>query len=272
MNHTGIQSIEQTFSALKTAGRKALVMYLMAGDPDVDFTARIVPKLAQAGADIVELGFPFSDPIADGPVIQAAGTRALAKFKGLNDYLALIERIREHTSVPLVLMTHYNPIFRYGEKAFVEQAARVGLSGVILPDLPVDEAGEWQALARQNGVAPVMLEAPNTDDAHARAIAEAAAGFIYLVSLKGVTGAERGLGENLEERVNRLRAIDSSKHLAVGFGISTPQQAREMAALCDGVVVGSGLVSRIADAPTAAAAETAAVDYVRSLRDGLDGG
>ena len=268
---TGIQSIELTFSALKTKGRKALIMYLMAGDPDVDFTARIVPKLAGAGADVVELGFPFSDPIADGPVIQAAGTRALARFNGLNDYLALIERIRENTGVPLVLMTHYNPVFRYGEEAFLEQAARVGLSGVILPDLPVDEAGGWPAFARKHGVAPVMLEAPNTDDAHARAISEATAGFLYLVSLKGVTGAERGLGENLAERVQRLRAIDSSQHLAVGFGISTPQQARDMASRCDGVVVGSGLVSRIAEAPSAAAAETAALDYVRSLREGLDG-
>lgn len=271
VSETGIQSIERTFSALKTRGRKALILYLMAGDPDVDFTARIVPKLAEAGADLVELGFPFSDPVADGPVIQAAGARALSKFKGLNDYLALIERIREDTAVPLVLMTHYNPVFRYGEEAFLEQAARVGLSGTILPDLPVDEAGEWPVLARRNGVAPIMLEAPNTDDAHARAIAEASAGFIYLVSLKGVTGSARGLGENLEERVKRMRAIDPSKHLAVGFGISTPQQARDMAAFCDGVVVGSALVSRIAEAPTAAAAEKAAVDYVRSLRAGLDG-
>jgi tryptophan synthase alpha chain len=266
----GLKRLERTFAALKAEGRKALVIYLMAGDPTPAFTEHIVPRLAEAGADVVELGFPFSDPVADGPVIQAAGVRALHQFNGLGDYLALVRRIRARTPVPLVLMTHYNPIFRFGEEAFAKQAAEAGLSGAIVPDLPVDEVGDWPAICRENGVAAVLLEAPNSDDAHARRIAETSGGFIYLVSLKGVTGSDRGLGENLQARVERIRRLGVTTPLAVGFGISTPEQARTMARLCDGVVVGTGLVSRIADAPTPDAAEQAAVAYVRALRGALD--
>jgi tryptophan synthase alpha chain len=267
----GLRALEQTFARLKAAGRKALIAYLMAGDPDPEFTARLVPRLAAAGADVVELGFPFSDPVADGPVIQAAGTRALHQFSGLPDYLELVRRIRKASPVPLVLMTHYNPIFRFGERAFLERAAQAGLSGVIIPDLPVDEAGDWPALCRESGVAPVLLEAPNSDEVHARRIAEAAAGFIYLISLKGVTGSDKGLDANLQARVERLRRLGSTLPLAVGFGISTPRQAHDVSRLCDGVVVGTGLVSRIAAGPTREASEQAALDYVRSLRAGLDG-
>lgn len=270
MKGEGLHRLNETFAALQAAGRKALVIYLMAGDPDIEFTARVVPKLAEAGADVVELGFPFSDPIADGPVIQAAGKRALPRFAGLPDYLALVRSIGATTPAPLVLMTHYNPIFRFGERSFLEAAAEAGLGGVIIPDLPVDEAGDWPAMCRELGVAPVLLEAPNTDDVHARRIAEASAGFIYMVSLKGVTGSDRGLGHNLQARVERFRALGVTLPLAVGFGISTPEQARAMGALCDGVVVGTGLVQRIAEAPTPGKAEEAAVAYVRSLRAALD--
>ena len=270
MSTTGAQALEQSFARLKDAGRKALVLYLMAGDPDPGFTEDIVPKLAEAGADVVELGFPFSDPVADGPVIQAAGNRALHKFNGLVDYLAMVRRIRAKSPVPLVLMTHYNPIFSFGDDAFLAAAAQAGLNGVIVPDLPVDEAAEWVALCRRHGIAPVLLEAPNSDAVHAQRIAEAASGFIYLVSLKGVTGQDGGMGENLAERVARFRSFGIATPLAVGFGISTPEQARAMGRICDGVVVGTGLVSRIAAGPTAAASEKAAVDYTRALRAALD--
>lgn len=270
MSETAAQVLERAFTTLKAAGRKALVLYLMAGDPDPAFTERIVPRLAEAGADVVELGFPFSDPVADGPVIQAAGNRALHRFHGLPDYLGMVRRIRAKTPVPLVLMTHYNPIFRFGDDALLEQGAAAGLNGIIVPDLPVDEAGDWIALCRKRGVAPVLLEAPNSDAVHARRIAEAGGGFIYLVSLKGVTGQDRGLGENLGERVERFRSFGTQLPLAVGFGISTPEQARAMSRLCDGVVVGTGLVSRIAAGPTPDAAEKAALAYVRSLREALD--
>lgn len=267
---SGLEQLEAAFTGRKSQGGKALVIYLMAGDPSVEFTISLVPRIAEAGADVVELGFPFSDPIADGPVIQAAGNRALRHFSGLDDYLAMVARIREATPVPLVLMTHYNPIFRYGEEAFLLAAAKAGLNGAILPDLPVDEAGDWTALARANGVAPVMLEAPNSDDVHAKRIAEHSAGFIYMVSLKGVTGVNTGLGENLAERVERFRAMGTKTPLAVGFGISTPEQAKKIGALCDGVVVGTAIINRITAAPDTDAAINAAVDYVRELRAALD--
>ncbi|MCH8077395.1 MAG: tryptophan synthase subunit alpha [SAR324 cluster bacterium] len=269
-NSTGLERLEGAFTGRKSQGRKALVIYLMAGDPTVEFTISLVPRIAEAGADVVELGFPFSDPIADGPVIQAAGNRALRHFSGLDDYLAMVARIRKATPVPLVLMTHYNPIFRYGEEAFLQSAAKAGLDGAILPDLPVDEAEDWTALARANGVAPVMLEAPNTDDAHARRIAERSAGFIYMVSLKGVTGTDVGMGENLAGRVERFRAMGTATPLAVGFGISTPEQAKRIGALCDGVIVGTGIINRITAAPNTGAAINAAVDYVAELRAALD--
>jgi len=271
MSGNGTENLQAAFAARKAKGGKALVPYLMAGHPTVEFTERIVPKLAEAGADVVELGFPFSDPIADGPVIQAAGTQALHHFSGLDDYLAMVARIRKNTPVPLVLMTHYNPIFRYGEGAFLKAASAAGLNGAIIPDLPVDEAGEWVASCREHRVAPVMLEAPNSDDVHAKRIAESAGGFIYLVSLKGVTGTDAGLGENLAGRVERMRKLTPGLPLVVGFGISTPEQARDVAQLCDGVAVGTGLVGRITEAPTPDAAEKVALDYVRSLRAALDG-
>ncbi len=167
-------------------------------------------------------------------------------------------------------MTHYNPIFRYGDGAFLQAGAAAGLSGVIIPDLPADEAGEWQALARTHNIAPVMLEAPNTDAAHAGRIAEISAGFVYMVSLKGVTGSDKGLGENLAERVQRMRASGSNIPLAVGFGISTPEHAQAMGRLCDGVVIGTEFVNRMHNAPTPRAAQEAAVAYVREMRAALD--
>jgi len=219
---------------------------------------------------VVELGFPFSDPIADGPVIQLAGLRAMPHFNGLPPFLELVRKIGDASPIPLVLMTHYNPIFRYGEEAFANDAAQAGLAGVILPDLPTMEAGEWPQRCKAAGIAPVMLEAPNSDDDAARAIAEMSAGFIYMLSLKGVTGSDQGMGENLNARVERLRSLTDIP-LTVGFGISTPEQAKTMGALCDGVAVGTGLVRRIGEAASHAEAEKAAVEYVRSLRAGLDG-
>jgi tryptophan synthase alpha chain len=267
----GIARIEGAFAAARARGRKALVLYVMAGDPDPGFTLRLVPKLAAAGADLVELGYPFSDPVADGPVIQAAGQRALDKFATTGAFLDLVRHIRLQTPVPMVVMGYYNPIFRYGESAFVRDALAAGLDGAIVPDLPVVEAGSWREACLAQGFAPVALEAPNTPPDVARTIAEGARGFVYLVSLKGVTGTDRGLGENLGDRVTRLRQWTAAP-LVVGFGISTPEHARHFGRLCDGIVVGSGVVSRIADARTPDAAEAAVLEYVRTMRAGLDAG
>ena len=267
----GVPRITEAFARRKEKGGKALLIYLMAGDPDAEFTARVVPKLEEAGADIIELGFPFSDPIADGPVIQAAAQRALPRLPSLQQCLDVVRSIRAQSEIPLVSMTYYNPIFRYGERRFFEDGLKAGLDGLIIPDLPLVEAGEWKADAKAVGIASIFLEAPNTDEEEARAIAEASTGFIYMVSLKGVTGSNQGLGENLEERVARLRGI-TDKPLAVGFGISTPELAGRFGAMCDGVAVGAGNVAAIANGKTAAQAESNLLNYVKSMRKGLDAG
>jgi len=266
----GIARLERAFAGLSRRRRKALVIYVMAGDPEPAFTLRLVPKLEEAGADVVELGYPFSDPVADGPVVQAAGQRALDKFSGLPSFFDLVRKIRAKTAVPLVVMTYYNPIFRFGEAKFARDALAAGLDGAIIPDLPAVEAASWQRACVSEGFAAVPLEAPNTPEDIAKTIASGARGFVYLVSLKGVTGQERGLDENLKQRVARLRQW-TRLPLAVGFGISTPEQARQFGALCDGVVVGSGVVARIAAARGPDAAEAAVLEYVRALRTGLDG-
>ncbi|MBI4082954.1 MAG: tryptophan synthase subunit alpha [Candidatus Lambdaproteobacteria bacterium] len=263
----GTARLAATFGALRGAGRKALVLYLMAGDPSPAFTEQAVPRLAESGADVIELGLPFSDPVADGPVIQAAGQRAIRHISDVPAFLALVRAIRRRTAVPLVTMTYYNPVFRYGEQPFIAAALEAGLDGAIVPDLPLVEAGSWRALCLEAGLAAIFLEAPNTTPAHARELAEATRGFLYLVSLKGVTGAERGLGENLGERIARLRGWVETP-LMVGFGISTPAQARQFGAAADGIIVGSGLIARMESAP--ADPLGAAVAYTRELRAALD--
>ena len=265
----GTVRLEACFKELRDRSRKALIIYVMSGDPNPAFTVRLVPKLFEAGADVVELGFPFSDPVADGPVIQAAGQRALERFSDLVSFIDMVGEIRARASGPLVCMTYYNPIFRYGESRFFEDALSAGLDGLIIPDLPVAEATEWIADCGAAGIAPIFLEAPNSEEADSEAIAQASQGFIYLVSLKGVTGSDQGMGENLESRIERMRKI-TDKPLAVGFGISTPQQAGDFGALCDGIVVGSGVVSRIDEASSADKAEKSVLTYITEMRAGLD--
>lgn len=267
---TGSERIERTFGRLRGESRKALVIYLMAGHPSIAFTERLVPRLAEAGADLIELGFPFSDPVADGPVIQAAGQRAIHHFSGLEDYLEMVKRIRRATELPLVIMTYYNPIFRFGEDAFLARARKAGLDGAIIPDLPLEEGLDWRDRCAAQGFASIYLEAPNTTPDHAQEIAEASRGFIYLVSLKGVTGAQKGLGENLEERIARLRGLVNTP-LVVGFGIATPEHARRFGAVSDGVIVGSAIVKRIEEASSPDGAEAAVMELVRGMRAAMDG-
>ena len=263
----GVERMDETFRVLREKSRKALIIYLMAGDPTIDFTAKLVPQLYGAGADVVELGFPFSDPVADGPVIQVAGERALKQLSSLPRFLDMVRGMRVDCSGPLVCMTYYNPIFKYGERKFFADAMDAGLDGLIVPDLPLVEASDWREAAAEAGVATIFLEAPNSSDDDSRAIAEASTGFIYLVSLKGVTGSDQGLGENLKERIERFRSHTGTP-LTVGFGISTKEQARTIGAMADGIIVGSGVVSRIGDGGVSSINKV--LDYVQELRAGLD--
>ena len=237
--------LERNLAAARARGRKSLVVYLCAGDPDLAATERLVPALAAAGADVIELGVPFSDPLADGPTIQAAAERALRSGTTLAGILELVERLRRGgCDVPLALMGYMNPIVRMGIEAFVSRSAEVGVDGVIVPDLPLDEAGPLGDAASASGLSLVLLAAPTTPPDRLRRIGEETRGFLYFVSVTGVTGARAALPADLPARLDAVRAA-SRAPVAVGFGISAPEQAAALAEHADAVVVGSAVVAEI---------------------------
>lgn len=237
--------LEECFAAARTSGRKLLVTYVCAGDPDLAATERLVPALADAGADVIELGVPFSDPIADGPTIQAASQRALASGTTLAAVLALVERLRHSGCLtPLVLFGYLNPILRMGPEAFVARAASVGVDGFLVADLPLEESAKLARLAGANGLSLVLLAAPTTPEERLRDIGARTRGFLYFVSVTGVTGARSELPPDLPTKLAAVRRA-TTVPVAVGFGISTPEQARALAAHADAVVVGSALVDAL---------------------------
>ncbi len=237
--------LERLFADSRGTGRKALVVYVCAGDPDLAATERLVPQLAEAGADVVELGVPFSDPLADGPTIQAAAQRALQSGTTLSAVLAMVRQLRQGgCSVPLVLFGYMNPIVRMGLAPFVTQAAEAGADGVLVADLPLEESHTLGELAQASGLSLVLLAAPTTPPGRLRAIGQATRGFLYFVSVTGVTGTRAELPADLPAKLREARAA-SSAPVAVGFGVSTPEQARALAAHADAVVVGSALVEAL---------------------------
>jgi tryptophan synthase alpha chain len=246
-----------TLAELRTRNRGALIPYIMAGDPDLRATER---------ADAVELGVPFSDPIADGPVNQRAGLRALAHGMSLRRALDLVARLRERIGVPLAIMTYYNLILRYGLGAFCRDAVGAGLDGLIIADLPPEEATDLVAASRKADLATVFLLAPTSTEGRIRAVAAASTGFVYCVSRTGVTGVRDELPAGLRDLVLRIRE-QTQTPICVGFGISRPEQAREVAAVADGVIVGSALVKMIEEAPDALDRVGA---FVRDLRSAID--
>ena len=244
----GCRRIEECFNGLSEREEKGLIVYLAAGDPDLETTALLVQAAVEAGADMVEVGIPFSDPVADGPVIQGAYARALARGVKVAQILEMCADVRQRVQVPLILMSYYNPIFRYGPGGFTRDAAAAGVDGLIVPDLPLEECGELLRHADSRGLALVPLVAPTTTEARLAAIADVARGFVYCVSVTGVTGAREEIPPDLENFMLRVR-----RHVrlpcAVGFGIAGPFQARRVAPYCDAVVVGSALVAMAAGVP-----------------------
>lgn len=238
--------IYQTLDALRARGRKALITFVTAGDPDLATSERIVHALIESGVDLIELGFPFSDPMADGPVIQLASERALAAGTTLRGVLAMVARVRQHSNVPIVLMGYYNPIFSYGPEAFARDAAAAGVDGLLLVDLPPEEAGELHPLLKAAGLDLITLLAPTTDEARATRLAAGGEGFLYYVSMTGVTGSKQVDAGAIAVAVETLKAL-SPVPVAVGFGVSTPDDARAVAGIADAVVVGSALVRLIAE-------------------------
>ena len=238
--------IDKTFKDLKKLHKKAFIAYITAGDPSLEMTGKIVLALEKSGVDIIELGIPFSDPVADGPTIQAASQRALAKKASLKKIFAMAQALRRKTAMPIVFMTYYNPIFRFGLAKFFNTCRKAGVDGVIIPDLSIEEANESIALGKKNGVAVIFLIAPTSPMARIKAIASRSKGFIYYVSLTGVTGTRKKLPPEILSKVKSIKSV-TDKPVAVGFGISDAKQARSIAAFADGVIVGSAIVKIIGE-------------------------
>ena len=256
--------IDAAFTVLGASSQKAFVAYVCAGDPDLATTVEIVRILESCGVDIIELGLPFSDPLADGIVNQMAAGRALASGTTTAGVLSMIRQIREFSQIPLVLFTYLNPVYVYGFEKFHADAAAAGADGVLLLDLPADEQVRNAELPRQQNLRRIGLIAPTTPAARAREIAEAAEGFIYYISREGVTGAQVALAENLSEQSAAIVAV-SKVPVCVGFGISTPDQAAAVTAVADGVVVGSAIVKVIAEHGREAALAEKLRAFVRPL-------
>lgn len=233
--------IANLFTASKREGRKAFIAYLTAGDPTPAHTASLVLALERGAADLIELGLPFSDPIADGPVIQRASERALRAGMTLSRLLETVREIRRHSEIPLLLFSYLNPLLKYGFDRLAREASEAGIDGVLLTDLSVEEAADPVRRLREQGLDTVFLAAPTSTEHRLRLVAEHSSGFIYLVSRTGVTGEQQSLSDAAAPLTRRMREL-TPLPLAVGFGISTPQQVAEIARIADGVVVGSAIV------------------------------
>jgi tryptophan synthase alpha chain len=236
--------IDLKFKELKKKKKTAFIAFITAGDPSLKVTEELVIAFEKAGVDIVELGVPFSDPLADGPTIQASSLRALQRHVNLSRILDMVKSIRRKSQMPVALMTYYNPVFHYGEEKFIVTARQCGVDGLIIPDLPPEEGHALIKFARAQDMATVFFLAPTTTPQRMRHIAQASSGFIYYVSLTGVTGARRQLPLTIKKQVDSTRQL-TKKPICVGFGVSTPSQVKAMAQIADGVIVGSVIVNEI---------------------------
>ena len=257
--------LADTFARLRTERRPGLVTYATAGDPDLVRSAEILRALARAGADVLEVGVPFSDPLADGPVIQRATERALAAGGSLRASLDVIESVRRDVSVPIVVFSYANPIVRMGLDAFAERASAVGVDGVLALDLPIEEGDELRERLSRVGIDTIFLLSPTTTDARMKKAAERGRGFLYGISRLGVTGARDTVASGAEDMVRRIRAT-TDLPVALGFGISRPEHVAQVGAYADAAVVGSALVALIAEASGSPQLIARVEEYVRSLR------
>ena len=268
--------IEKRFAALKAEGRAGLVAYLVAGDPDPETSTHLFEGVAAAGADLIEIGMPFSDPMADGPSIQAAGLRALNNGMTLRKTLTMVRHLRAHDpDTPYVLMGYYNPIYRYGAEAFARDAAAAGVDGMIVVDLPPEEEAEFAEPAQAAGLDLVRLATPTSDAARLPVIVERASGFVYYVAIAGITGTRSADEASVRAAVARIRRF-TALPIAVGFGIKNPQQAAEVARTADAAAIGTALVDRLAqNLDPEGRAKPGLVDAVladiRALAEGIRG-
>jgi tryptophan synthase alpha chain len=263
--------IELKFRALADAGELGLIAYITAGDPSLEASAKIVLAAAQAGADIIELGVPFSDPVADGPVIQRASERALRSGTTLAGVLELVRHLRTCSDVPLVLFSYFNPLLQLGLEKFAEAAASAGADGVLATDLTPEEANEYRSALRGRGLDTIFLAAPTSTDERLARIAEASTGFLYLVSRTGVTGTREVLPEGLPALARRVRKF-THLPIAVGFGISAPTHVSILGGIADAAVVGSALMAEVERSASADAAAVGVAALVRALKNAARSG
>jgi tryptophan synthase alpha chain len=266
-----MSAIDALFRELRADGRKALMPFVAAGDPDLEFTAEVIRRLAGRGCHLVELGIPYSDPVADGPVIQAAFTRALERKIKLADILAMVGRLAAagtaaRTDLPIVTMLSYSIVFRHGLEQYVADAKASGIAGAIVPDLPVEEAGPLAEICRREDFSLIQLITPTTPRDRALRIAERTTGFIYYVSVTGITGERTALPPDILDNVAWLRE-QTPLPICIGFGISGPEHVRMLAPVADGLIVGSAIVRRVAEAATKPREQVLAElgDYVAEL-------
>lgn len=261
-------SVSDRFQALGEKQQCALIPFVTAGDPDLDTTAQALLSLDRHGADLIELGVPYSDPLADGPVIQAAATRALQRGTTLNNVLSVVKTVAPEVSAPIILFTYYNPILNRGIDSFFQDLSTAGVSGLVVPDLPLEEVATLSRAAQTYGIEITLLVAPTSPPDRIRAIAAQSQGFIYLVSVTGVTGMRSQVQSRVQELLLELRQV-THKPIAVGFGVSRPDQAAQLRSWgADGVVVGSAFVKRLAEGtPTAGLA--AIEDFCTKLRQAI---
>jgi len=236
--------IDKKFSDLRKDKKKAFIAFITAGDPNLKTTEQLVLAFEKAGADIVELGVPFSDPLADGPTIQAASERALKNGVNLDKILECVRRIRRKSDIPIVLMTYYNPIFHYNERKFIARAKKSGVDGVIVPDLPPEEAKPLIEEARAHNLSTIFFLSPTTTTKRIKKVAKSSTGFIYFVSIAGVTGARQALPSVLAQQVRTAKRYTKTP-ICVGFGVSTAAQVKSIGRVADGVIVGSAIVKKI---------------------------
>ena len=258
-----MNKMEQAF-----AKDPALIPFITGGDPDIETTEQLILAMAKAGADIIEIGIPFSDPAAEGPVIQAASERALAGGCTVDQLFDMVKRVRSQVTIPLLFMTYINPIFVYGKNQFMENCATSGIAGLIVPDLPFEERGEIADVCKKHGITQISMIAP-TSDTRIREIAKEAEGFLYCVSSLGVTGVRDTIQTDVGSMIEKVREV-SHIPCAVGFGISTPEQARNMAAVSNGVIIGSAIVRLIGESGRESVGPV--TEFLTNIKRGLKAG
>lgn len=258
--------IEAAFIELKRSGKKGFIPFITAGDPDLETTEELLVELSQAGATVIELGVPFSDPMADGPVIQRSSERSLRHGLGVGDLLAVVASARRRIETPIILFSYFNPLLQFGLKRLAKEAKAAGVDGVLVTDLSPEESGELDGELRANDLDMIFLIAPTSTDERLKLIAEHARGFIYAVSRAGVTGVQTSVSAAAEKLVNRMRQF-SSLPIAVGFGISNAEQVKDVHRYADAVVIGSAIVSEIERLEGATDVAERIGDFVKELSD-----